>query len=396
MKKLSKQSGVWATKFQNVKRKYELIKQLNPLEIRNLIIEGIITLIAMALIYFGCLFLFAKMLHPTDPTLISPIWVALGVTQTVVKWIHYIFTIFMVVVTFWITNWRLSRRYRQIELRHVLSELEYIAAGNYHHRISEAIGGRLGGVVSSINKLVDSTVQAMEEERTIEQTKNQLITNVSHDIRTPLTSIIGYLSLVEDNQYETSQELKEYVHIAYQKANQMKQMADDLFEYTKMTSPDMMWQFTPLQVKRFLTQLALEYDAPTQEANIEIVVDCDEDFVIDVDVSAMVRVYDNLISNAIKYSKATQLVLGAKRITTGRIALTVKNNGIPIEKSALSQLFMRFYREDTSRSSVIEGSGLGLAIVQSIVEAHCGHLSVESNEQETVFVIELKENVYER
>lgn len=395
MKKLSKQSGVWATKFQNVKRKYELIKQLNPVEIRNLVIEGIITLVAMALIYFGFLFLFAKLLYPTDATTISPIWVSIGITESVVYWVRHLFTFFMVVVTFWITNWRLSRRYRQIELRHVLSELEYIAAGNYHHRISEAIGGRLGGVVSSINKLVDSTVQAMEEERAIEQTKNQLITNVSHDIRTPLTSIIGYLSLVEDNQYDTSEELKAYVHIAYQKANQMKQMADDLFEYTKMTSPDMTWQFTPLHVKRFLTQLAVEYDTPTQEAGIEIVVDCDGDFVIDVDVSAMVRVYDNLISNAIKYSKATQLILGAKRTAVG-VALTVKNNGVPIEESALSQLFMRFYREDTSRSSVIEGSGLGLAIVQSIVEAHQGYISVVSNDKETVFVIELKEHVHER
>lgn len=395
MKKLSKQSGVWATKFQNVKRKYELIKQLNPLEIRNLIIEGIITLVAMVLIYFGFLFLFAKLLYPADSTTISPIWVSIGITEPVVYWVRHIFTIFMVVVTFWITNWRLSRRYRQIELRHVLSELEYIAAGNYHHRISEAIGGRLGGVVSSINKLVDSTVEAMEEERAIEQTKNQLITNVSHDIRTPLTSIIGYLSLVEDNQYDTNEELKEYVHIAYQKANQMKQMADDLFEYTKMTSPDMVWQFAPLQVKRFLTQLALEYDTPTQEAGIEIIVSCDEDFVIDVDVNGMVRVYDNLISNAIKYSQATQLVLGAKR-TVGGIALTVKNNGVPIEESALKQLFTRFYREDTSRSSVVEGSGLGLAIVQSIVEAHQGDISVVSNKQETVFVIELKEKVYER
>lgn len=394
MRKLSKQSGAWVIKFQNVKRKYELIKQLNPLEIRNLIIEGIVTLIAMILIYFGCLFLFSKSLYPTDATTLNPIWSALGVNESIVYWVRRIFTLFMVVMTFWITNWRLSRRYRQIELRHVLSELEYIAAGNYHHRISEAIGGRLGGVVSSINKLVDSTVQAMEEERAIEQTKNQLITNVSHDIRTPLTSIIGYLSLVEDKQYETSEELREYVHIAYQKANQMKKMADDLFEYTKMTSHDMAWQFTSLRMKRFLQQLALEYDTPTQEVGIEIVVDCEEDVVIDVDVNAMVRVYDNLISNAIKYSRATQMILGAKR-TIGGVVLSVKNNGIPIDESALKQLFTRFYREDTSRSSVIEGSGLGLAIVQSIVEAHQGNISVVSNEHETAFVIELKEKVYE-
>lgn len=390
MRKLLKQFGGWGIKFQNIKRKYQLIAKLEPFEIRYLVIEGFITLGVLLFIYFGCLFLFAKMLYPTDPNSLDPVWRTLGINDNVIHTVRTVFTLLMVVLGIWVTQWRLSRKYRQIELRHVLSELDYIAAGHYDHRISEELAGRLGSVVSSINKLVDSTVTAMAEERAVEQTKNQLITNVSHDIRTPLTSIIGYLSLIEENQYDTIDELKAYTHIAYRKAQQMKRLADNLFDYTKMTSSDMQITYQAINISRFLTQIAVEYETQAIEAGLQIVVDVPSEVVrLLANAELLVRVYDNLLSNAIKYSQGTTITLGAIKQQTQMI-LTVKNDGVPIEENTLPHVFTRFYRGDTSRNSQVEGSGLGLAIAHSIIERHNGKLTVSSTPQETVFTIVLE------
>ena len=137
-----------------------------------------------------------------------------------------------------VLSWRIFRRYRQMQLRHIISELHYIAEGNYDHRIPFELRGDLNRIITSINGLVDSTVAAIAEERRIEQSKDELITNVSHDIRTPLTSIIGYLGLIEDQQYHSKEDLLKYTHIAYIKAKQMKSLVEDLFEYTKVRQQD--------------------------------------------------------------------------------------------------------------------------------------------------------------
>lgn len=159
-----------------------------------------------------------------------------------------------------VVYWRLIRRYHQMQMRHVIAELHYIAEGHLEHRISFEVNTDLQKVIASINALVDSTVRSMEEERQIEKSKDELITNVSHDIRTPLTSIIGYLGLIEDKQYRSEEELLKYTHTAYLKAKQMKVLVEDLFEYTKVRQTT-----TPLNVVSFnmaamLEQLAASFE----------------------------------------------------------------------------------------------------------------------------------------
>ena len=136
----------------------------------------------------------------------------------------------MAVVDVIVVYWRLVRRYHQMQLRHIINELHYIADGHFNHRIPFQLKGQMQRVVASVNALVDSTIKAMEDEREIERSKDELITNVSHDIRTPLTSIIGYLGLIEDKQYRSEEDILKYTHTAYLKSKQMKSLVDDLFE----------------------------------------------------------------------------------------------------------------------------------------------------------------------
>lgn len=357
---------------------------LDKTEINRLIFEGIITISAMSLIYFGCLFIFQKIIYQNTNN-IAFAWRLVGINETVIYWLKQFFTLFVIALTIWFTQWRLARRYRQIELNHMLLELNYIASGHYEHRISPELAGRMSDVAQSINRLVDSTVMAREEERRIEQTKQELITNVSHDIRTPLTSIIGYLTLIKDEQYESTDEMKQFVGIAYQKAQQMEVLADRLFEYATMQYQEELLQKKYISISNFLSQIAAEYHKEAKEHQMTLSVCVEEvNLFCYMDPEKMVRVYDNLLTNAFKYSQASDVVLSAKR-KKDTIVLGVSNNGVMIDEEDQKQLFIRFYRQDKARTQTMQGSGLGLAIVESVILAHHGKIWVTSTPQETSF-----------
>lgn len=296
----------------------------------------------------------------------------------------------MIIIDLIILYWRLNRRYRQMLLRHIMLELHYIANGHYNHRIPFEVNGDLGKIVESINALVDSTVEAIEDERQIEKSKDELITNVSHDIRTPLTSIIGYLGLIEEKQYHSEDELLHYTHTAYLKAKQMKVLVDDLFEYTKVRQPSTPLNKIPFDMTQLLEQIAVDFELDAQKKGMTIEVHTTPDpFMMEGDNEKLVRVFNNLISNALKYGKGGHLiVLEANKIGSEAV-ITVKNNGSQIPQASLDQLFDRFYRVEESRSQETGGTGLGLAIAQSIVVLHGGYIYATSDESWTSFVMHL-------
>ncbi len=160
--------------------------------------------------------------------------------------------------------WRLIRRYHQMQLRHIILELHYIANGHFDHRINFQVRPELQRVVDSINSLVDSTVNSINEERAIEQSKDELITNVSHDIRTPLTSIIGYLGLLKAG-VTSPEDQKKYVNIAYTKAEQMKALANDLFEYTTLKSTNTKLNLNDLHIYSMLEQVAAGFELEAEK-----------------------------------------------------------------------------------------------------------------------------------
>ncbi|OJG34865.1 histidine kinase [Enterococcus devriesei] len=297
---------------------------------------------------------------------------------------------FFVIIDILIVFWRLIRRYRQMQLRHIINELHYIANGNYDYRIPFELRGDLSKVVDSINGLVDSTVAAIEDERAIEKSKDELITNVSHDIRTPLTSIIGYLGLIEDRQYQNTDEILKYTSIAYKKAKQMKSLVEDLFEYSKVRQPSVPVINVSFDMVQLLEQLAADFELEAKKKDIQILVDTTESqLVMDGDTEKLVRVFNNLITNGLKYGTHADKIIIKIEKAKNEAVITVQNNGQPIPREALDQLFDRFYRVDESRSQEISGTGLGLAITQNIVNLHGGYIYAQSNEDWTSFIIHL-------
>ncbi len=286
--------------------------------------------------------------------------------------------------------WRLIRRYHQMQLRHVISELHYIAQGHFDHTISFKVKTDLQKVIDSINSLVDSTVNAINEEKTIEKSKDELISNVSHDIRTPLTSIIGYLGLLKSGVADP-QEQQRYINIAYMKAEQMKSLAHDLLEYTTLKSTSTKLNLSPLHIFSMLEQVAAGFEFEADEKNIKFNIETrPKDLTIQADPEKLVRVYNNLITNALKYGTgATQINLIANLVNNNEVELRVENNGEKIPEESLKKIFERFYRVESSRNTKTGGTGLGLAITKSIIELHHGKMKCESDDQWTRFIIYL-------
>ncbi|KRM55651.1 sensor histidine kinase [Lacticaseibacillus sharpeae] len=365
---------------------------LTTKEKSELWVEGLVTVILLLLLNFALIVMIDQMIV-SDRQWASAIW-TIKTTITfggnhLWSW-QNLFIIVMAVADVIVVYWRLIRRYRQMQLRHIIGELHYIAEGHLNHRIRLEVGPDMEKVVSSINALVDSAVKSMEEERKIEASKDELITNVSHDIRTPLTSIIGYLGLIEDRQYRTEAEMQKYVHTAYLKSKQMKVLVEDLFEYTKVRSTTTKLTLAKFDMAAMLDQLAASFELEGRKKGIEFDVHCDPTpLMMEADSEKLGRVFNNLIINALKYGKgAKHVYLSAEKIGS-EVVVRVANDGQQIPTGSLNQLFDRFYRVEESRSQETGGSGLGLAIAQSIVTLHGGYIFADSNRELTSFVMHL-------
>lgn len=368
--------------------------KLTAAEKSELIFEGVVTVILLLLINMSLIVLI-NLLISSNPDLSNIIWIAKN-TLVIMDGMHLyswqnVFMIFMGLIDVAVVYWRLIRRYRQMQMRHVITELHYIAEGNFDHRINFYVNTDLQKVIDSINSLVDSTVQAMQEERQIEQSKDELVTNVSHDIRTPLTSIIGYLGLLRSGNVKSDQDAKKYIEIAYIKAQQMKSLADDLFEYTTVRQQGTKLNLSEVPVNSMLEQVAAGFELEAERKGISLNVETTPpDLTMAVDPEKMSRVFNNLISNALKYGKdATEINLIASQVDAKTVKIKIENNGAQIPDAALKRVFERFYRVETSRSTETGGTGLGLAITKWIVQMHQGQIAVHSDKKSTYFLITL-------
>lgn len=361
----------------------------------KILIDGLISFLVVMFLYFGAVLLYRELIDRPfvwlDTT--ASLRQRLDISRSTSFVLLYITGFGAMLLAVILTNWRVRRRIRQVQLAHILDELKYIAKGNYDHRISD-VGGSMRDVIESINHLVDSTVEAMEEERRIEKTKDELIANVGHDIRTPLTSIIGYLGLIENQQYSSLEEVIAYAHIAYTKATSMQKMINDLFDYTILRQTTYHLDTQEVRVDLFLEQLVADFELEASQKGIQLQVEVIPQLYATFDVEQMARVFHNLISNALKYGTgATKIIVVAEKNTsdfaTKMLKFEVRNNGALLEEHELERIFERSYRIDRARTFAQQGSGLGLAIVRNIIELHQGKVYAHVEQDELVFTMEL-------
>lgn len=270
-------------------------------------------------------------------------------------------------------------------LDEMIQGLRHIAEGKLDHAIPVKANHKLGDVAESINLMAQQLQRLMQEERQAEQSKNDLITGVSHDLRTPLTSILGFLEVIKQDHYRDEVEMRHYVDIAYSKAEHLKQLIDDLFEYTRMNN-GMPLACEPLALDDFLQQLMEEYVPIMHKAGITGRLIIEQHRVrISADGSLLVRAFANILHNAMQYGKDGKYIDVTLRVDNDYAVVTVANYGNPIPASDLPFIFDRFYRIEKSRSLETGGTGLGLAISRGIVELHQGTIQAESDLRRTAF-----------
>lgn len=264
-----------------------------------------------------------------------------------------------------------------------------IAEGRFDSRIPVRTSDELGVLADRINGMSERLKRSIEEERRTERAKTELVTNVSHDLRTPLTSIVGYLGLIEQDRYRDEVELRHYTGIAYDKSLRLQGLINDLFEYTR-TSGGMQLRLSRLNLVEMLGQLAVQFRPQFEQAGVEgVTLFAEKELTVMADGDKLVRVFENLIANAVQYGKdGGRVEIKARREGTEAVAEIV-NYGEPLPASAIPLLFDRFYRVEQSRSRHTGGSGLGLAIAKNIVELHRGSISATSGEAGTSFEVRL-------
>jgi len=340
--------------------------KLTTREKSALFMEGVVTVILLLMLNLALLVLIVQAIE-SNPGLRDGIFiikrsVVLGPNHFQIWSWENLFIGLMLVADALVVWWRLIRRYRQMQLRHIIDELHYIANGHFDHRIPFRVSGDVQRVVDSVNALVDSVINSMDEERAIEKSKDELITNVSHDIRTPLTSIIGYLGLIEDQQYHSEDDLLKYTHTAFLKSKQMKSLVDDLFEYTKVRQTDTPLSLTSINLAAMLEQLGASFELEAQKKGMTIgAVNSSETMMMEADPEKLVRVFNNLVSNALKYGDGGKHInLVAKQLSPKELEVRVTNDGPKIPKESLNMIFERFYRVEESRSKETGGTRLQL------------------------------------
>lgn len=287
-------------------------------------------------------------------------------------------------------------------IRKLRRSIQQVTSGNYGVQCEVEYDDELGSLAANINalsktllakekeseKLKEKERAALDIERNAERQKNELITNVAHDLRTPLTTIVGYLELIKDDTALSKEDVHKYSGIAYEKSIRLQEMMDDLFEFTKLDNADIKLNKSMINLSGLIMQMTDEFYPSFKDCNITPIVDLpEENIYVQGDGQLLARVFDNLISNALKYGyHNTDLkieVSGDEKYATVKVI----NHGDTIAPDDIPLLFNKFYRTDSSRNSKTGGTGLGLAITKNIVDLHHGDISVTSDDQITTFIV---------
>ncbi len=242
---------------------------------------------------------------------------------------------------------------------------------------------------AQLNLARERALRDAQAVREAEQRKNDLIVYLAHDLKTPLTSVIGYLTLLRDEPQISPETRARYTGIALEKAERLEDLINEFFDITRFNLSHLELEKQPVDLTRMLEQITSEFEPTFAEKGLRCSLDLPPKLIYSCDPDKLARVFDNLLRNAAYYSLPDSTMEITGRLAGGELVLTFSNAGKTIPQEKLDRLFEQFFRLDSSRATRTGGAGLGLAIAREIVELHGGTIRADSAGERITFTIRL-------
>jgi len=259
-----------------------------------------------------------------------------------------------------------------------------IAKGNYDVSIDPCCENEFGQLIRSFNKMADKLHESEKTNLEYEDNRKNLIANISHDLKTPITSIQGYIEMIMDNDLVQPDKINQYLKTIYNNTNYMNKLIDDLFLFSKLDIDKVDFNYEIMNVRAFTSDLMDELKFELEEIDAEFIYlnKIDQDSTVKIDGKRVYQAIKNIIGNAIKYGPETNLKISVELYRQDDTAcLSIIDNGPGIAQEKLPYIFDRFYRIDNERSKDFMSTGLGLAIARELIEAQGGKILVSSSEE---------------
>ncbi len=267
--------------------------------------------------------------------------------------------------------------------------IHHLANGDFSNQVRVSSNDEFGYIAREINVASEKLKEAVERGDFAESSKDQLIVNLAHDLRTPLTSVLGYLDLILKDENLTKEQIKHFSTIAFTKSERLEILIDELFEITRMNYGMLQIEKRPIDISELLIQLDEELYPLLEKKGLEARLNMDSHLPINGDGKLLARVFENLLTNAIRYGYDGKFVDVNGYIDHEEVVVKIINYGDSIPEEDLPYLFDVFYTGDKARSEQQGGTGLGLFIAKNIIEQHDGTISAESNVIRTIFEVRL-------
>ncbi|MBK4744498.1 HAMP domain-containing sensor histidine kinase [Bacillus cereus] len=267
--------------------------------------------------------------------------------------------------------------------------IHHLAKGDFTHKVYISSKDEFSDIARAINIASEKLKGAVERGDFAESSKDQLVVNLAHDLRTPLTSVLGYLDLILKEENLTKEQIEYYSTIAFAKSQRLESLIDELFEITRMNYGVQQLDKKTINISELLVQLDEELYPLLGKNKLEARLHVEPHLTINGDGNLLARVFENLVTNAVRYGNNGKFVDMNGYIEDGDVVVQIINYGESIPEEELPYLFDMFYTGDKARTVQKNSTGLGLYIAKNIVEQHDGKISAESNVIRTIFEVRL-------
>ncbi|MHC1685132.1 MAG: sensor histidine kinase [Clostridiaceae bacterium] len=282
--------------------------------------------------------------------------------------------------------------FQNIKIHNISKNIEEVIKGNFNERVRiQDYNKTVKSLIVNLNRLIDEFQRIVSLNKQYEEDRKKMISNISHDFRTPLTSMLGYIEMLKDDKNLSEDNRVKYLEVVSSKGETLRSLIEDFFNLAKIDSKDITIDSKKINITEIMRQCVLSFLNDFEVSGIEPAIDIpDKDIFIEADEKAILRILQNLITNSLKYGSEGKVIGIKLQESTDSVIIEIYDKGKGIPEEEIPYIFKRLYTVDKSRNSKLKGSGLGLTIVKKLVEKHGGTIMVNSIPYEkTVFRVVL-------